>query len=242
MRSIFAGALVAASAASLAGCGHHGATDAGPQVSRNYPVGNFSGIEIAGSYDVSVHSGGKPAVSASGPRAMLDDAVVEVRGDKLVIHPKAGVHFRMFGSGAEGVKFDVTVPQLTSAATAGSGDIHVDGVQGDSFEGDVGGSGEITLDRIQVQALKLSVGGSGAIKAASGKVGAATYSIGGSGEIDAAGVEAQKANISVVASGDVSARVTETADVNVAGSGDVTVTGGAKCSVSKVGSGDVSCR
>lgn len=230
-------AVIAASTA-LAGCGDHGG---GATVARNYQVGNFQQIEVAGPYEVEVRTGSGPTVSASGPEKLLGRTVVAVQGDKLVIRTENNHGFH-FGWGIHGnAHFTITVPQLTGAAIAGSGGIHVDRVQGQSFEGEVAGSGGLDVGTINVQQLKVSVGGSGNVKAGTGKVQAAEYEIGGSGNIEAGGIQAQQAKISIAGSGGVRANATGTADVNVMGSGDVTISGGGKCTVNKLGSGNVRC-
>src|SRR5215212_5020659 len=87
MRKSVAAALIAASAATSA-CGQTRAEEGGPTVSRNYQVGNFQEIEVAGPYDVEVRTGSNPTVSARGSEKLLERTVVEVRGDKLIIRPQ----------------------------------------------------------------------------------------------------------------------------------------------------------
>src|SRR6478672_4362369 len=119
---------IIAASALLAGCQVH-AQDGGPTVSRNYSVGNFSAIEVAGPYDVEVRTGSNPSVSGSGGEKLLERTVVEVRGDKLVIRPEANHSFFHWGWRHHGkAHFLVTVPQLSGATIAGSGDIQVDKV------------------------------------------------------------------------------------------------------------------
>jgi hypothetical protein len=240
MRKSIAVALVAACAA-ISGC-QQADEGGGARVSRNFQVGNFQQIEVAGPYDVTVRTGSKPGVSATGSQKLLDRTVVVVQGDKLVIHPQERQGFHIFsintGGGADVV---VTVPQLKAATVAGSGDINVDHAQGDRFDGTVAGSGDLRIDRIDAGAIKLSIAGSGKAKAGAGKATTAEYSIAGSGDVDAAAIETQQAKISIAGSGSVKARATGTADVSIMGSGAVDVTGGAKCTVSKSGSGSVNC-
>ena len=57
--------------------------DAGPKVSRNYQVGEFSKIEVAGPYEVKVVTGGQPGVAARGGANLLDETDVVVDGDTL---------------------------------------------------------------------------------------------------------------------------------------------------------------
>jgi hypothetical protein len=241
MRKAVAIGLLAA-AAVLAACSQARSEDAGPAVSRNFTVSGFNSIEVAGPYEVQVNTGANPSVAANGPQKMIDHMVVEVKDNKLLIHPEEqhGL-FRMGWNWNGKVKVAVTVPQLAGATIAGSGDINVNHVQGAAFEGTVAGSGSLGVDSLEVQNLKLAIAGSGGVKAASGRAQSVKYDIGGSGDIDARGVQAQTADVSIAGSGSVSAHATDTADVSIMGSGDVNVTGGAKCSVSKQGSGSVRC-
>lgn len=241
MRKSIGSAVIAACAATAA-CGQIQDDGAGPTVTRNFTVGNFQQIEVAGPYDVSVRTGGNPGVSAQGSEKLLDRTIVEVQGDKLVIHPQEHHSwFNFVWSNHGKADFTVTVPQLSGATIAGSGDIKVDNVKGSSFEGTVAGSGGIDVDTVDVQSLKLSIAGSGSAKARQGKAVSVDYSIGGAGDVDARAVQAQQAKVSIAGSGSVKANATATADVSIMGSGDVDVTGGAKCTISKAGSGSVRC-
>jgi hypothetical protein len=232
-------AIVAASA--LSGCQVHASEDAGRTVSRNYQVGNFTAIEVAGPYDVEVRTGSAPSVSAKGGEKLLDKTMVEVKGDKLVIGPQSHHSFFNFGWSSHGkANFVVTVPTLTGATIAGSGDIRVDKVSGNSFDGAVAGSGGLDVAAFDVQQLKLAIAGSGGVKGA-GKAQSAKYDIAGSGDIEAGAVQTQDLHVSIAGSGGVKAHSSGNADVSIMGSGDVEVTGGAKCKVSKAGSGDVRC-
>ena len=233
-------AIVAASA--LAGCQVHAQENSGPTVSKNYSVGNFSAIEVAGPYDVEVRTGSNASVSAKGGQKLLERTVVEVQGDKLVIRPENNHNFFHWGFSRRGTAhFIVTVPQLKGASIAGSGDISVDKVAGDAFDGSVAGSGGINVASMNVKELKLSIAGSGGVKAGSGTAQSASYEIAGSGDIDAGAVQAQALKVSIAGSGGIKAHSSGTADVDIMGSGDVDVAGGAKCNVSKAGSGNVRC-
>ena len=241
MRKSIAAAIVAATAATSA-CGQHGSGDGGPTVSRSYQVGNFQQIEVGGAYDVDVRTGANVGVSATGPQKLLERTVVEVQGDKLLIHPQEHQGWFHFGSWNSGTAhFTVTVPQLSAATIAGSGDIQVDHVKGDRFEGTVAGSGGLGIGTIDVQSLKLSIGGSGDAKAAAGHAASGEYEIGGSGGVDAGGVATQQMKVSVAGSGNIKANSSGPAEVDISGSGDVEITGGAKCTINKAGSGNVRC-
>jgi hypothetical protein len=239
MRNSLVAVIVASTA--LAGCQVR-AENGGATVSRNYQIGNFQKLEVAGPYDVQVRTGANPGVSARGSEKLLERTEVVVQGDKLLIRPQHHGGWFNFGWSSHGkANFVVTVPELRGATIAGSGDIRVDQVHGDSFEGTVAGSGSLDLGSANVQWLKLSIAGSGGVKAGAGKVQNGEYEIAGSGDVDARAVQADQAKVSIAGSGNVRAQATRTADVSVMGSGDVDLTGGAKCSISKAGSGDVRC-
>jgi hypothetical protein len=230
-------------AISLAAAGCHMSADgkerdAGPKVSRNYQVGAFSKIEVAGPYEVKVVTGGQPGVSARGGENLLNETEVVVDGDTLEIRPRKrkGISWHWSNGTAE---FTVNAAALRAAAIAGSGGITVDKVAGD-FEADVAGSGDLRLLSVTGGKLKLAIAGSGGVMAA-GNAESVDISIAGSGDVDAKGLAARTADVSIAGSGNVAAHATETADVSIMGSGDVELTGGAKCSVSKMGSGDVHC-
>jgi hypothetical protein len=240
MRSLIAAAAIGAFTATGA-CSQNRQESPGPTVSRDYQVGNFNKIEVAGPYDIQVRTGAAASASARGPEKMIERMVVEVKDGKLQIHPRETKGFNFHWGSNGNVELIVTVPQLSAASIGGSGDITVDHVRGDQFEGAVGGSGSIDLGSVEVKSLNLSIGGSGDIKAGSGSAQSAEYSIAGSGNIDAGGLTTQQAKVSIAGSGSTTARATGAANVSVMGSGDVEISGGAQCKIDKAGSGDVRC-
>ena len=241
MRKAIVIGMVAATAAST-GCAREHNESGGPTVERNYQVGGFERIEVAGGYDVEVHTGVAPSVHAKGPEKDLERLVIEVKGDRLLIHPREKHGMFRFGWRGHGkTMISVTVPQLRGADIAGSGDMRIDNVRGDSFAGNIAGSGGLSLDNVEVKALDFSIVGSGSAQGKKGRAQNVSLNIAGSGDIDTKGVASETASVSIAGSGNVAAHATNTASVSVMGSGDVELTGGAKCEISKHGSGDVRC-
>ena len=229
-------------AATAAGCGETRAQSGGPVVDRQYQADGFTQIEVAGPYDVDVRTGSNFSVSAKGSEKLLERTVVEVEGDRLVIRPTKDKWWNNMGWKHDSkASFVVTLPQISGATIAGSGDIRVNEIRGNSFEGTIAGSGALNLGAVDVQQLKLSIAGSGDVKASGGRAIRAEYEIAGSGGVDASAVNAQDVEVSIAGSGDVRGQATGTADVSIIGSGDVTLTGGARCSISKAGSGNARC-
>ena len=189
MRKSIAATAVIAAAAATASCGFHRGEDGGPTVSRNYQVGAFQKIEVAGPYDVEVRTGSNPSVAGKGSEKLLEQT--RGRGPRRhAFHPVPDNHKGWFHMGWHHGKahFVVTVPQLRAATIAGSGGIKVDRVTGDSFEGTVAGSGGLLLASAEVQSLKLVDRRLGrGQRAGAARAKSAEYDIAGSGGIDAAG-------------------------------------------------------
>lgn len=212
--------------------------DAGASTTRQYQVGAFDKIEVAGPYDVTVTTGKDVAVAATGGANLLDETEVEVKGDTLVIRPKKKISIRWTGNRGK-ASFTVSTAALTGAAIAGSGDIKVDKGSGD-FHGQIAGSGSLDIAQMAARAAHFEIAGSGNIRA-KGTAESAEADIAGSGNIDASELVAKTAKVGIAGSGGVLLQATDAAEVDVAGSGNVDISGGAKCKVSKHGSGNVTC-
>lgn len=241
MRRTLLVATALTTAATLSACSESRAQSSGPTVSRTYQVGNFTGIEVSGPFDVKVTTGKAVSVAASGPQKLLDETEVTVEGGKLLIRPrKKGWFGGMNWSSREPSTFTISVPALSSAEVAGSGDISVDRVTGERFNGAIAGSGDLRLAQVEVQKVGLSIAGSGGIVAA-GRAQQASYEIAGSGDVDASKLSATDANAEIAGSGSIRANVTGTVKASIAGSGDIDISGGARCQSSKNGSGSINC-
>lgn len=245
MRSI---ALMAALVAALplAACSYSdddskpGVAGSGTGTSRSFAVADFTGVDLRGSDNVDVRVGTGFSVRAEGPSAELDKIKIEKVGDTLRIGRVDGSGFHWGGGSHKSVTIYVTMPRIAEAAIAGSGDMNVDRVDGQSFKGDSAGSGDLEVAALNVQAGDFSIAGSGGMKL-KGVSKHLKIAIAGSGDVDAAGVKAEGADVSVAGSGGVRADVTGPAQVSIVGSGDVDLGAGAKCTTSKMGSGDVHC-
>jgi hypothetical protein len=243
MRALLLASILAMTAACNAGAQSGGdargkSDEAGAQASRNYQVGGFDKLTLTGSPNVVVAVGGQPSVRAEGDAADLERLEIAVVDGELRIGMRPGSS-SWFGS-HHGITVHVTVPGLRAASIAGSGDINIDRVQGQTFAASVGGSGDLDVRQLRVGQASFALTGSGGITAA-GAAQSATASLNGSGDLRLAGFETAAANVTVVGSGDVALRATGTAQIQLTGSGDVTIAGGARCTIARTGSGDVRC-
>lgn len=214
-----------------------GSAGSGSGSTRTYQVADFSAVALRGSDDVDVRVGSAFSVRAEGDAEVLEYLKIEKDGDTLKIgrHNRAG-----FSWGNRGAKIFVTMPRITAAEVAGSGDITIDRAEGGSFKGESAGSGSITIGTLAVDEAKFDMAGSGGVKAG-GTAKSVGIDIAGSGDVDAKGLKASSASVLIAGSGSVTLDITGNAKVSIMGSGDVDLGANAKCSVSKMGSGDVRC-
>lgn len=236
MRILFlAGAIL------LAGGCHagHGEGQGEAHARRDFQVGAFDRINLAGSPDVVVTVGGRPSVRAEGDAEAIERLEIAAENGELRIGMRPGGGSGWFGH-RRGVTIHVTVPSLQAASIAGSGDIHVDRVEGPRFAAQVDGSGDLDVATLRVAEANFAVRGSGGIRAA-GAAERVNATVAANGDLDLEGFEAGDATVALVGSGDISLRATRSAAVDLTGSGDVTITGPARCTIRKSGSGDVRC-
>lgn len=211
---------------------------AGPR-EMTYQVAGFDEISTSGPQDIVITLGDTPSVRAEGSPEALAQLEAVVEGDTLTIRPKRGFNWSNWRR-LSSATFHVTLPQLRSIAQAGSGNVRIDRIEGDSFESSIAGSGELTIGQLQVDEADFNIGGGGNITA-SGTARETRVAIGGSGDVGAAALRAETASVSIAGSGDVELTVTDEANVSILGSGNVDIDGPGRCSVTRFGSGDVSC-
>jgi hypothetical protein len=231
--------LLAALAACSFGGGEEGdgVAPKGSGTTRSYDVTGFTGVKLAGVDDVDVRVGPAFSVRAEGPTEVLDRLRIERDGDMLSVGRKRGVNM---GRSSGAAKIFVTMPSISDAALAGTGDLTVDRVQGEAFRGSLAGTGSLSLRGLAVRRVAFDLAGSGDLTAA-GRTDRLEVNLAGSGNIDARALTAGQGSVSLAGSGDVSAVVNGPATVNLMGSGDVDLGSGARCTVRKMGSGSVRC-
>ena len=153
MPSSLAAEILGALATGLRNKGFH---DAGPRAERNFEIGSFDRLDIAGPFDVEVRTGEEHGVEAEGPQEALQSLSVTTEDNVLVIS--------CADRDADEISIVVTMAQLRDASLAGSGDVSIDRVKGEAFECANCGSGDLKLDEIDVETLALSMTGSGDVQ------------------------------------------------------------------------------
>ena len=227
----------------LAACGANAQDQGGTSGQagrRDFQVGAFDRVELAGSQDVIVKVGGAHSAYAEGDTGLLERLEVRVENGVLRIGQKRGKWSFGWSKNRGPVTVYVSAPSIRGAEVAGSGDMRIDRVQGDEFAGAIAGSGELEVGSLRAKSTSFAIAGSGGVRA-SGTAESTDISIAGSGDVRVGGLEVRRAKVSIAGSGNVEAKAMDTADISIMGSGDAVITGTARCNVSKMGSGDARC-
>lgn len=237
-------AAILGSLLATAGCGmahSNNADDKGEHhgTRRDFTVSAFTAVSAAGPDSVNVVTGPAPSVVAEGPAEELDRLIVRNDGDTLKIERKRDGWFASHRE-SHGVRITVTAPAVNAVGQAGSGDMTVDELHGDTAAASTAGSGSLSVAKIAAKALTVSVAGSGDARLA-GSANDTKMRVAGSGNVDASTLTSQTASISVAGSGDVRTNVHGHTAINIAGSGNVVVRGTSDCAISTVGSGTAHC-
>lgn len=170
----------------------------GVEAAQPRELESFSAIEVGGNFNLVVHvePSESQRVEVRGDDNLISEVHTYVRNGELeigfkdigVVRPKLPL------------TVEVWVPSLSALEAAGSTDVTVDGLHGDSFEIDIAGSADIRL---------------------SGQVRSFEIDIAGSADVDARELKAAIVEADIAGSADADVHVSERLDVDVAGSGSV---------------------
>ena len=173
---------------------------------------------------------------------------LEVTGDDNILPLiKTEVHERRLVISAEhnfktkqAPNLKITVANLEAASIAGSGDMHVSGVDNQKLALNVAGSGDLRFEG-KTELLAVNIAGSGDVRL-TGNAAQLAASIAGSGDVHGFDLTAGNATVTISGSGDAKVNVTRALSIQIRGSGDVHYKGNPTVSKQVSGSGDVKRR
>jgi hypothetical protein len=206
-RVLAVGAAAFLASVALTGC----VRAAGPMTSEARDISEVTAVVLDTSGDVEITEG-EPSLTIHAPENVIDRLTSEVTGGVLELGRRGGP-LPFVGE----VRYELTVPSLTSIEINGSGDVTSDVVD-DRLTITISGSGDVTV---------------------SGTADSLDIEIDGSGEVDADDLEVADASVEISGSGDADLHVTGALRVDISGSGSVTHRGGAEVDADISGSGDV---
>lgn len=224
----------------VAGCGWrdggHGASG-----SRDFVLDGFDQVSASGPVDVEIRVGRPFHVRADGPSDALDRLSLRVAGGKLAIGNRPGSFLlSMFGHRSARVHVRVDMPAIRVANLNGAGDIGIDRVTGDRFEGAIAGAGHVRIAALQTGSARLALAGAGGFEVA-GEARRLEVAMNGAGNVDAAGLTAGDIQLSISGVGNLKARATGKVTGQMSGVGNVEIAGTRDCDIRRAGVGTVKC-
>jgi len=195
------------------GCGIRGSGDL---ETEERDLGEFDAVKLSGAFDVFIEVGSEQRVKITFDDNLLDIIETEVRRNTLYISSKESYSSRRH------CRIEISIPELEKVSLSGSGDIEIDGLDGEEFIVEISGSGDVRAE---------------------GHVDELDIQVSGSGDVNARDLEAKDAYVSVSGSGDVRVYASESLNARVSGSGDIQYYGDPEHISTRVaGSGDISRR
>jgi hypothetical protein len=155
---------------------------------------NFSGIDLAGSNNVTVVAGAQQSVVVHADSNLLSHVTTQVKAGKLIIGDVGSF------AAKSPMYVEISVPSLTALDLSGSGNITVTGIKASQLTVTLAGSGNISAD---------------------GSVTRLNISIDGSGDAQCSGLIARNVDAVVNGSGDIFVTATQSLAAKVPGSGAV---------------------
>lgn len=220
----------------LTGC-DLGVAGNGERVEETRTESRFLRVRNDSELDILIAQGDEPLLVVSLDSNLIEYVRTRVEQDTLYVSTTEDV-----AELVSGPHLRITLPELTGAKLAGSGEMRIAFDQPEvPLDLYLSGSGGIRFEG-RTAALGAFLSGSGDIYV-EGETGDVDLALTGSGSLSARRLSALSADIFSSGSGDISATVRDEAKIALSGSGDIDIYGGAALDiVDDSGSGDVSRR
>jgi hypothetical protein len=206
----------------------------GKVITATRTVAEFTSLELTCSANVDIVKGEPLAVSIEGEDNILPLIETRVSGDTLNIDAKPG-SFRT----TKRLIVHITVPELSSIRSTGSGDVDMGEWVADNVELETTGSGDIHVDSLEASSLNARLSGSGDISIGQGKVRSQTVRTSGSGDYKGASLQSREAKATTSGSGNITLWVMDDLSATTSGSGDIQYYGSPAVDKRDTGSGSV---
>lgn len=227
-RLLALGAATVLTAASLTGC----AVRLGPMTSSSPDIDDATAVVLDTAGDLTIREG-EPSLTIHAPQGVLDRLTVRVRDGVLELGHRGGP----FPIGNADIRYELTLPSLTSIEVNGAGDVDAT-VSGDSLAVAISGAGDVEVSGIDADAVEVRIDGAGDVEL-SGEAASLDVAIDGTGEVDTDDLRVRDASVAISGAGDAHVYVTGTLRVELSGVGSVRHRGGADVESEISGLGEV---
>ena len=129
----------------------------GPVVTKTLTLDEFSKIENTGVADISVTIGNPQSVVLKAQQNIIDVITIGVVSDELKIGLENGVSIER----AEEIRFDITIPEISSIILTGVGDYVLSGDYQEELAISITGVGDVKAFDLEVGTCNISITGVG---------------------------------------------------------------------------------
>ncbi len=180
-------------------------------------VSGFTGINVAGPFQVTVQQGNEFSVSVEADENLMPYIEIKKTGNALEIGEKDGYNLR----GTKGLWVTVQLPDIDMLSIAGSGNIQTVSPLKNTgtIEFSIAGSGKIDA-AVDAPEVSVEITGSGTANL-SGQTRKMDIGITGSGDCLTENLKSEDCTINIAGSGTARVFASTSLDVSVTGSGDV---------------------
>lgn len=178
-----------------------GVQGSGISKSEQRTVDSFNRVKIDGIIDVSINFGEAQNVTVTGDDNLLSMIETKVVDNELIIGSSGSF------STSNGIDIDIIMPSLVACNLDGTGDLTVNGFEGERLDLLTDGVGDITVQ---------------------GTVGIVHATTDGTGDINLAALVAREAYASTDGVGDITVNATDKVDARIDGVGDIKIIGNPK--------------
>lgn len=185
----------------LASCHRHGVRGSGTPKSEQRTLGEFSIVEVSGTFKVTIQRGEISQATVSTDDNLVPLVKTEVRDSRLLVYTDQDVDPRTE------LLVDIMTPSVSSVSASGVASVEIRKVRGEQ--------------------LTLVLSGTGSMEA-DGSVGDASLVISGAGSMSARNLHAANTRITMSGAGKAEVFATDKLDVTISGAGSVNYYGDPK--------------
>ncbi len=220
---------------SLTGCTISMVTGSGKVVTSNRPVSGFTTLLFAGIGDITITQGASESLKIDAEDNIMDKIVTTVKNGQLYIGFERE-NWQDLVNPTKGIKFSLTVKNLSSLELSGVGSITAPTFKASSLTIKVGGAGSIDLAKLDVGSAIVNMSGAGNVKLG-GRVTDLNATLSGLGNFECGDLQAATAKVNMTGAGGATIWAKDSLDVSITGAGTVGYYGTPKLSKNVTGLG-----
>ena len=226
-------ALIFIAIIAVSGCIGQGITGSGKVVNETRQVSGFNQINLNGAGELIITQGNKESLTIQADDNLLPYIKTNVNNNNLTIS-----FDNIMPLPTQSVKIYLTVKDINSITTSGSGKINSNNLKANNLNINVNGAGEGNLNNLNAQTLKIIISGAGKMTL-SGNVNEQNIDISGAGEYNAANLSSKITNLSINGAGRGTVKVSDVLNAMINGGGEIKYIGNPKVVQQVNGAGDI---